>query len=117
MISSSKWLAGAVLVAVASVAQAHHGWSAYDSGNTMRIEAPLQEVQYRNPHAEVEVDHDGRRWHVILAPIRRMESRGLPEGSLRQGKTILIEGYPKRDGTAELRAERITVDGKVIELR
>lgn len=114
---STKWLAAVAMVSAASVAQAHHGWSAYDSDTALKIEAPLQEVRYRNPHAEVQIDHDGRRWTVILAPTRRMESRGLPANALQKGETILIEGYPKRDGSPEMRAERITVDGKVIELR
>ena len=98
-------------------AWAHHGWSSYDSEKIVKIVVPLAEVQYRNPHAEVAVNHQDKRWQVILAPISRMESRGLENGSLSVGKTVTIEGYPRKDGTAEIRAERITVDGKVIELR
>ncbi|WP_244206464.1 DUF6152 family protein [Caballeronia pedi] len=98
-------------------AWAHHGWSSYDAGKVVEIEAPLVEVQYRNPHAEVAVDYQGARWHVILAPISRMESRGLPAGALSTGKVVTIEGYPRSDGTHELRAERITVDSKTVELR
>lgn len=112
-----KRLLAAAFVVAAPLAHAHHGWSSYDAEKVMRVEAPLQEVRYRNPHAEVAIDYEGRRWQVILAPTRRMESRGLPEGGLQPGKTIEIEGYPKRDGSPEMRAERITVDGKVIELR
>ncbi|NLG76064.1 MAG: hypothetical protein GX535_07490 [Xanthomonadaceae bacterium] len=106
-----------VCLALASVAWAHHGWSSYDANKVMKFDAELAQVRYRNPHAEVEVDYGGKRWLVILAPIRRMESRGLPSDALEVGKTVTIEGYPRSDGTAELRAERITVDGKTIELR
>lgn len=102
---------------IAGAAWAHHGWSSYDASKVMKFDALLAEVRYRNPHAEVEVDYDGKRWLVILAPISRMEARGLPGDALTAGKTITIEGYPRSDGTAELRAERITVDGKTIELR
>ena len=112
-----KWLAAGVLATAATVAHAHHGWSSYAADKGMKVEAVLQDVRYRNPHAEVAVDHAGRRWQVILAPVRRMESRGLEADALQPGKKILIEGYPKRDGSAEMRAERITVDGKQIELR
>lgn len=98
-------------------AAAHHGWGSYDAEKTMRFDAALAEVRYRNPHAEVAVDHDGERWEVILAPTTRMTSRGLADGALVEGKTITIEGYPRLDGTRELRAERIVVDGKTIELR
>ena len=61
-------------------AWAHHGWSSYDAEKTVKVEVPLAEVRYRNPHAEVEVDYQGKRWQVILAPISRMESRGLRQG-------------------------------------
>jgi hypothetical protein len=98
-------------------AWAHHGWSSYDSDKTVKVEVPLAEVRYRNPHAEVEVDYQGKRWQVILAPVSRMEARGLEKGSLAVGKSVTIEGYPRKDGTPEMRAERITVNGKVVELR
>ena len=98
-------------------AWAHHGWSSYDPERLVKLEVPLVEVRYRNPHAEVEVDHQGRRWQVILAPIHRMESRGLASDAMKVGKQMTIEGYPRKDGTPEIRAERITVDGKTIELR
>lgn len=78
---------------------------------------PLQSVNYRNPHADVSIEHKGRTWQVILAPISRLQSRGLPEADLTAGKTVTIVGYPRKDGTAEIRAERIIVDGRTIELR
>jgi hypothetical protein len=105
------------LLVLSATAWAHHGWSSYDASKVMKFDAALAEVRYRNPHAEVEVDYQNKRWLVILAPISRMESRGLPSGALEKGKTITIEGYPRSDGTAELRAERISVDGKTVELR
>lgn len=106
-----------ILILATASAWAHHGWSSYDANKLVTLNSPLAEVRYRNPHAEVEVDHDGKRWLVILAPISRMESRGLPSDALAKGKKVTIEAYPRSDGTAEMRAERITVDGKTIELR
>lgn len=107
----------AILLLAALPVFAHHGWGSYDATRTLRFEARLETVRYANPHAEVQVDHDGKRWNVVLAPISRMTTRGLPDGALKVGKTVLIEGYPRSDGTPELRAERITVDGKTVELR
>lgn len=98
-------------------ALAHHGWSSYDAGKVLRFQAPPTEVRYRNPHAEISVDYQGKTWNVVLAPVTRMTSRGLKEGELAVGKSITIEGYPRLDGTPELRAERIVVNGKTIELR
>ncbi len=123
--STPRWrLAGLVLLLAAALllfgqrpAHAHHGWGAYDAEKAVKIDVPLVEVRYRNPHGEVTIDYQGKRWEVVLAPISRMKSRGLADDALQPGKTIGLEAYPRRDGTAEFRAERITVDGKVIELR
>lgn len=114
---SFKFPLAVLLAAGAATAQAHHGWSSYDAGKTVRVETALVEVKIANPHAEAVIDHDGKRWQVVLAPVTRMAARGMTDGMLMVGKVITIEGYPRVDGTAELRAERIIVDGKTIELR
>jgi hypothetical protein len=46
-----------------------------------------------------------------------MTNRGLPSGSIKVGDTVTLIGYPHRDEVAELRAERIIVAGKTVELR
>ncbi|SAK80516.1 hypothetical protein AWB78_03816 [Caballeronia calidae] len=102
---------------IAAAAWAHHGWSAYDAAKPLKIEAPLAQVQYRNPHVEAAVDYQGARWNVVLAPVSRMEARGLPASALPVGKVVAVEGFPRTDGTHELKAERITIDSKTIELR
>ncbi len=69
----------------AAPAGAHHGWSAYDAAKPVKIEAPVAEVQWRNPHAEIALPWQGGNWNVVLAPLNRMESRGLP-GPLTPGQ-------------------------------
>lgn len=110
-------LAAAVTVAAPSAALAHHGWSSYDASKTLTVEAPLKVVRWGNPHGSAEVDYAGKRWQVILAPTARMEARGLAQDALKVGKTVTLVGYPRSDGTAEMRIERIVVDGKTVELR
>jgi hypothetical protein len=110
-------VAAAALLAAPGVALAHHGWSSYDASKTLTVEAPLKAVSWGNPHGTAEIDHAGKRWAVILAPTTRMEARGLARDALTVGKTVKLEGYPRSDGTAEMRIERITVDGKTVELR
>jgi len=46
-----------------------------------------------------------------------MENRGLQRAALTAGKTVTVVGYPNRTDPNELRAERITLDGKTTELR
>ena len=46
-----------------------------------------------------------------------MQRRGLSEEMLKTGTAIKAEGYPSTRREHEMRAERITVDGKVYEMR
>ena len=46
-----------------------------------------------------------------------MESRGLTPEMIAPGQRIRIVGYPKKDGSAEMRLERIIVGDKTVELR
>ena len=107
----------AVVFTFAGPAVAHHGWSSYDAAKVIKSEGPVEVVRYQNPHGEIEITYEGKRWLVILAPPSRMQARGLPKEDLTVGTVVTVEGYPKRNGEAEMRAERITVKGKTIELR
>jgi hypothetical protein len=53
----------------------------------------------------------------VLAPPSRMENRGLPKDALKIGNTVTVVGYPNRSKPEEMRAERITFQGKTVELR
>jgi hypothetical protein len=46
-----------------------------------------------------------------------MESRGLSKDMLNVGATASVYGYPHRSKADEMRAERITIGNKNIELR
>jgi hypothetical protein len=46
-----------------------------------------------------------------------MENRGLPPAALKAGVAAQVEGYASRTDAQELRAERITIAGKTVELR
>ena len=59
----------------------------------------------------------GKTWIAVLAPPSRMEARGLDKALLKPGTTATVVGYPNRDKPEEMRAERITVGGKTVELR
>ena len=59
----------------------------------------------------------GKTWNVVLAPPSRMERRGLEKAALKPGTIATVEGYPNREKTEELRAERISIAGKTTELR
>lgn len=97
--------------------EAHHGWSGYDAQTALTLTGPLENINYANPHVEVTVKVENKPWKAVLAPMFRMDARGLPQGSLKVGETVTLVGYPHRGMDGELRAERIVVAGKTIELR
>jgi hypothetical protein len=65
----------------------------------------------------VRLQTPGKTWVCVLAPPSRMQNRGLEQGMLKPGTTVTLEGYANRDKPEEMRAERITVGGKTVELR
>ena len=98
-------------------ALAHHGWSEYDASKSLTLTGKIVESGYEHPHGHVRLQVPGKTWHVVLAPPSRMEARGLAPASLGKGRTVTVVGYANRSKPEELRAERITADGKTIELR
>lgn len=106
-----------VLVVVPASVLAHHGWSSYDDSKVMTVKAPLTSVGWGNPHGSARVSWQKRTWNVVLAPVSRMEARGLTPQMLAPKKVVTLVGYPRKDGTPEMRIERVIVDGKTIELR
>jgi hypothetical protein len=101
----------------AAPALAHHGWSAYDSSKPVTLAGTITEVFYTYPHATVKLDVSGKTWLAVLAPPSRMSLRGISASDLKAGMAATVEGFPKRDDAGEMRAERITLGGKVYELR
>jgi hypothetical protein len=95
----------------------HHGWSEYDSSKALKLTGKIIESGYEHPHGHVRLQTPDKTWNVVLAPPSRMERRGLEKGALKPGSSVTVEGYPNRDKPEELRAERISVNGKTVELR
>jgi hypothetical protein len=112
-----KRLLLAAFLAVPVAASAHHGWSEYDSSKTLKLTGKIVESGYEHPHGHVQLEVPGKNWRVILAPPSRMERRGLQKEWLKAGASATVEGYANRNHPEELRAERITINGKTIELR
>lgn len=106
-----------LILATPVVAFAHHGWSSYDASKTLKITAPLTSVSWGNPHGAAKVVWQKKSWDVILAPVSRMEARGLTREMLAPNRTVTLVGYPRKDGTAEMRIERVIVGNKTVELR
>jgi hypothetical protein len=110
-----RFMALCALLPVA--AAAHHGWSEYDQANTLTLEGTVTEMGYEHPHGYVKLAAPGKTWVAVLAPPSRMDNRGLTKDMLKPGTTVQVVGYPNRSKPEEMRAERISVAGKTVELR
>ena len=110
-------VAGAVLLLIAGPVSAHHGWSSYDASKELTLDGVIKESGYEHPHGHVQLEVPGKTWLVVLAPPSRMANRGLPADMLKPGTKAKVVGYPSRTDANEMRAERITVANKTVELR
>jgi hypothetical protein len=113
---SSHIVVAALLLATVP-AVAHHGWGSYDANRPITIKAPIEQVTLGNPHGMLMVTYEGKHWEVTLAPLSRMQARGATPELVAKGRQVTAFGYPKRDGTPEMRAEWIEIENKRIELR
>ena len=109
LVTGGAFLAGGAL--------AHHGWGSYDAAKPVTVAGPILTSKYENPHATITVRGSDKTWTVTLAPTSRMSSRGATDKVIATGKTISAYGYPSTVEKDEMRAERITVDGKTYEMR
>jgi hypothetical protein len=109
----------ALLIGITSagLACAHHGWSEYDSGNALNVTGVIKESGYEHPHGHLRLEGPQKTWVVVLAPPSRMERRGLGPAELKPGTTVTVVGYANRNKPEEMRAERILVNEKTVELR
>lgn len=123
-----KWMQRVMAIAVLVIAtaaitdspqaNAHHGWSEYNNKQTLNLTGTIRSIGYENPHAVIELEtSDKKVWRAVLAPPARMQRRGLPQSDLKVGQTVKLVGYPNRSDQREMRAERIVVGQKTVELR
>jgi Family of unknown function (DUF6152) len=100
-----------------SAAFAHHGWGSYDANKPLTVTGPILTSKFENPHATITVQGGDKVWTVTLAPISRMSGRGATERVVAVGQNVSAYGYPSTVEKDEMRAERITVNGKTYEMR
>jgi len=110
-------LALAALSAFSVPALPHHGWSEYDSSQPLTLTGKIVESGYEHPHGHIRLQTATKTWNAVLAPPTRMENRGLAKDALKVGNTATVVGYPNRNKPDEMRAERITIDWKSVELK
>ena len=95
----------------------HHGWADYDQDTKLDYIGTIQQATYENPHAIAKVTDKEKTWTVVLAPISRLQERGVTADMLKKGTSVRVVGYPHREIKDEMRAERIFINGNKYELR
>ncbi len=121
-ISRGSVLRKTVLATVAALLpmialQAWHGWASYDAAQVLTVHAPLRQLAWDEPHGSAKVRWQQADWDVVLAPVSRMLARGLTREMLESGDEVTLIGYPRSDGTKEMRIERLIVGDRVVEMR
>lgn len=112
-----KFAAISVLLCCLAFGVRHHGWSSYDQTKKLDYTGTIQESTYENPHATAKVKNKDKTWLVILAPVSRLEARGVSADMIKKGASIRVVGYPHKEEKDEMRAERIFIGDKKFELR
>lgn len=110
-------VAALLLAAWPALLLAHHGWGSYDAKNPVTVTGKILTSVYENPHATMTVQAPDKVWTVTLAPTSRMRNRGAIPELIKVGNEITAFGYPSTVEKDEMRAERITANGKTIEMR
>jgi uncharacterized protein DUF6152 len=99
------------LIAVAGLANAHHGWAAFDSKSTVTFQSTVTEFRFLNPHSVVEFDVKDdhgqvQKWQGELTSASRLSAKGWTATTLEPGNEVTISGY-RAHGVRVLRITKI----------
>lgn len=101
----------AASVSLVPPAAAHHGWNWAEAEETT-LDATITAISLAPPHPELTVtDADGREWTIELGNPRRTSDAGFAEGTAAIGDRVTVLGNRALDGSAVMKAVRITLDG------
>lgn len=107
----------ALAIALPAVALAHHGWGGFDPEKVLDHTGPVVRSTWANPHGTLFMIKDGAQLTIELAPVSRMQARGLAREDVEPGKTVRVYAYQNRGNPQVYRAEWVEAAGKRVELR
>jgi hypothetical protein len=112
-----RFLIAAALLVLPAAALAHHGWGGFDTSKVLDHTGSIARSTYANPHGTLFMSKDGKEMTIELAPVGRMEARGLKAEDVAPGKSLRVYAYQNVGNPSVYRAEWVEVAGKRIELR
>ena len=104
----SKWAIRLVtlggLLIVGAELQAHHAVAGvYDLNTEIVLEGRLQKLNFRNPHANIELEvpnDDGSStvWILTTASVQVLTRQGVTRDSIKPGEFLRVTALPARNG-------------------
>jgi hypothetical protein len=110
-------LTALALIALPGAALAHHGWGSFDRARVLDHTGSIARSTYANPHGTLFMMKDGQELTIELAPVGRMQARGLGEADVAPGRSLRVYAYQNTGNPQVYRAEWVEVDGRRVELR
>jgi Family of unknown function (DUF6152) len=98
---------------------AHHSFAAeFDPSRAVRITGVLTKVEWTNPHAYfyLDVKDDSgnvANWACEGGAPNTLSRRGFKRADIKIGDSMIVDGYPAKDGSHLIDARRVTLsDGR-----
>lgn len=114
-------LVAATALAGAIPAIAHHSFAAeFDGSRSMRLVGTITRIEWSNPHSYFYIDVKDEKgavvnWGCEGAGPGALTRRGWKKGDLKLGDTLVVDGYPAKDGSHLIDARRVTLpDGRIV---
>jgi hypothetical protein len=112
-----RLILAALIAAPAGAALAHHGWSSFDTSRVLDQTGPVIRSAFANPHVTVVLARDGQELTIELAPVFRMEARGVKPEEIAPGRTVRVHAYQNASNARLFRAEWMEIEGRRVQLR
>lgn len=114
---TAAFVTAAALFLLPGLANAHHGWAAFDPDSTVTLHGTVTDFHFTNPHCVVEFDvkdekGQTQKWQGELTSLNRLARKGWTATSMEAGDDITVSGYPARNGVLVLRISKIAVKGR-----
>lgn len=80
------------MLALPSLARAHHGWDSYASDQPKSLFGAVERVSFENAHGILILKSPGKVWETVLAPTFRMIGRGVEKSRIRADDRLSLNG-------------------------
>ena len=102
------------LLALATMALAHHGTANYDTSKQITVKGVVTGFEFVNPHVQIAWDAKddsgaAAKWEGELTSPNRLSRVGWTKSSIKPGDTITISGYPTKSGAHEIWIQKVVL--------